>query len=203
MRLHLVGLGLAVCLANQCAGQAPAADVPGAVLGSRARRPDEGAIQGTPGSQFALQVNGPRNVVMGDIRSVSFFIDARGAPRQPFRVHLYQVDKASGIPGKDLLLQPLIVAAPTGGKWFDVDVSTYHIPAPPTGFFVAMEWIESAEKPSSGAVDEDHMLRPTFEFKKSLTWSYTVGVGWNQLTLTNSTGRCYNAMIRAEVEVRK
>ena len=203
MRLHLIGLGLAVCLANQCTGQTPAADVPSTVLGSRARRPDEGAIHGGPGSQFALQVISPRGVALGNIRSVSFFIDAQGAPQQPFRVHLYQVDKASGIPGTDLLTPPLIVAAPTGGQWFDIDVSTYRIPAPSAGFFVAMEWIESAEKPGTSGVGLDHVLRPTFEFRKSLTWSYTVGVGWNQLTLTNSTGRCYNAMIRAEVEVRK
>ena len=107
------------------------------------------------------------------------------------------------MPGTDLLSQPLIVAAPAGGKWVDIDLTPYRIAAPRAGFFVAMEWLGSVESPGPEAVGEDHVLRPTFEFKESLTWSYTLGIGWNLLTLTNGEGRRYNAMVKAEVDLIK
>jgi hypothetical protein len=202
--MRLRALSLVVCFAMPCAGQTPAPLVPGMVLGSHAQRPGEGMIQGNPGSQFALWVSNRKNVALGAIRSVSFFIDEQGAPQQPFRVHVCQANGPTAAPGADLLPQPLLVAAPVGGKWFSVDLSAYHIPAPATGFFVVMEWVNSPDKPGADeAVGEAHMLRPTFEFKESLTWSYTVGKGWSLLTLSNGQGRAYNAMMKAEVDIIK
>ena len=70
-----------------------------------------------------------------------------------------------------------------------------------------MEWIEEENRPGAGDAAQDfghyQILGPTFEYKESRTWSYTVGEGWNLLTLANGQGRRYNAMIKAEVAMSK
>ena len=107
-----------------------------------------------------------------------------------------------GAPGTNLLSENLIVAAPGGGQWFTVDVSKYVVEVPHEGFFVAMEWIVNY-KPlglEDGYPPKGQVLRPTFEFKDSKTWTLAIGTGWNLLTLRNPESRAYNAMIRAEIE---
>ncbi|OGX89081.1 hypothetical protein BEN47_08110 [Hymenobacter lapidarius] len=165
-------------------------------------------IQGMPGSQFALFVQNKQPATASTVRSVSFFIDKNGSPTQPFRVHLYKADGDENKPGSDLLTQSVVAAATQGGKWFTVDVASYNISVPQEGLFVAMEWITDAKHPSSTDATEDFMpygqiLRPTFEFKESRTWTYTIGNGWNLLQLPNGQGRSYNAMIKAEVDIIK
>lgn len=201
MRLFLFGLAYLLG-AEQCAGQAAPTKM--LELGSHRSQPGEGMIQGLPGSQYALFVRPKPHAAIGSVRSVSFFIDRSGAPTRPFRVHLYRASQPSGTPGADLLSQQLVVAAPKGGGWFTVALNTYDIPAPAEGFFVAMEWVadRNAALPDSLLeVNESppcQILRPTFEFRESFTWSYTVGIGWNLLSLRDSQGRYYNAMMKAE-----
>lgn len=201
--MRLVLFGLAYLLgAGQCVGQGAPTKM--LELGSHRSQPGEGLIQGLPGSQYALFVRPKPQAAIGSVRSVSFFIDRSGASTRPFRVHLYRASQPSGTPGPDLLGQRLVVAAPKGGGWFTVDLNTYDIPAPAEGFFVAMEWIadrsaalpdllSEANEPSPGQI-----LRPTFEFRESLTWNYTVGIGWTLLTLRDGQGRYYNAMMKAK-----
>jgi hypothetical protein len=62
-----------------------------------------------------------------------------------------------------------------------------------------MEWIADQAEVNSEPSPDSHILCPTFEFKESLTWTYTIGKGWSRLTLSNSEGRRYNAMIKATV----
>lgn len=171
-------------------------------LGALAKKPGEGMIMGLAGSQFALlMVPSPKHR-LGSIRNVSFFIGENGFPKDSFRIRIYRADGPNHSPGTDLLNNNLIVAAPGGGQWFTVDVSKYNVEVPRDGFLVAMEWVFDLGIDEHGMVGSQ-ILRPTYEFKDSKTWSFTVGKGWNLLTLKAQDAKFYNAMIRAEVEELK
>ena len=177
-------------------------------LGSRENTPGEGMIQGLPGSQYAFFVKNDKQKKLGNVRTVSFYIGDHGFPREPFRVRIYKADGNYNAPNTDLLTENVVVSAPTGGQWYTVDLTPYNIVAPEEGFFVAMEWVVSGDKFFATNFMDDYtpygqIMRPTFEFKESRTWSYTIGKGWNLLTLANSQGRRYNTMIKAEVDMIK
>ncbi len=173
-------------------------------LGSKSTTPGEGMIQGMPGSQYAFFVKNDKNKKLGNVRSVSFYIGEHGFPREPFRVRLYKPDGNYNSPNTDILTENVVVSAPKGGEWYTIDLTPYNIEAPTEGFFVAMEWIVSGDKfYTTNFMDTytpyGQIMRPTFEFKESRTWSYTMGKGWSLLTLA-SNGQRYNAMIKAEVD---
>ncbi|HEX8429002.1 carboxypeptidase-like regulatory domain-containing protein [Hymenobacter sp.] len=173
-------------------------------LGSKSATPGEGMIQGMPGSQYAFFVKNDKNKKLGNVRSVSFYIGENGFPREPFRVRLYKADGNYNSPNTDILTENVVVSAPKGGEWYTIDLTPYNIEAPTEGFFVAMEWIVSGDKfYTTNFMDTytpyGQIMRPTFEFKESRTWSYTMGKGWSLLTLA-SNGQRYNAMIKAEVD---
>ncbi|MFD1873482.1 carboxypeptidase-like regulatory domain-containing protein [Hymenobacter bucti] len=178
-------------------------------LGATSNRPGEGLLQGQPGSQCAFFIKNEKNHRLGSIRSVSFYIGENGFPREPFRVRIYKADGNYNAPNTDILTQNVVVSSPAGGQWYTVDLTTYNITAPEEGFFVAMEWIVSGDKFfKTDFMDENYtpfgqIMRPTFEFKESRTWNYTIARGWNQLTLANGQGQRYNAMIKAEVDMIK
>ena len=177
-------------------------------LGARSDTPGEGMIQGLPGSQYAFFVKNEKSKRLGNVRTVSFYIGENGFPREPFRVRLYKADGNYNAPNTDLLTENVVVSAPQGGQWYTVDLTPYNIVAPEEGFFVAMEWVVSGDKFYTTNFMDNYtpygqIMRPTFEFKESRTWSYTIGKGWNLLTLANSQGRRYNAMIKAEVDMIK
>ncbi|GAB2789320.1 hypothetical protein HNQ93_003184 [Hymenobacter luteus] len=173
-------------------------------LGSKSSTPGEGMIQGMPGSQYAFFVKNDKGKKLGNVRSVSFYIGENGFPREPFRVRLYKADGNYNSPNTDLLTENIVVSAPKGGEWYTIDLTQYNIEAPTEGFFVAMEWIVSGDKFYTTNFMDNYtpygqILRPTFEFKESRTWNYTIGRGWSLITLANN-GQRYNAMIRAEVD---
>jgi hypothetical protein len=178
-------------------------------LGATSNRPGEGLLQGQPGSQCAFFVKNDKNKKLGNIRSVSFYIGENGFPREPFRVRIYKPDGNYNAPNTDILTQNVVVSAPAGGQWYTVDLTPYNIVAPEEGFFVAMEWIVSGDKFfKTDFMDENYtpfgqIMRPTFEFKESRTWNYTISRGWNLLTMANGQGQRYNAMIKAEVDMLK
>ena len=176
-------------------------------LGSKSNNPGEGMIQGLPGSQYAFFVKNDKQKKLGNVRTVSFYIGENGFPREPFRVRLYTADGNYNSPNTDMLVENVVVSAARGGEWFTVDLSSYNVPAPAEGFYVAMEWIVSGDKfYTTNFMDSytpyGQILRPTFEFKDSRTWNYTIGRGWSLITLANGNSR-YNAMIRAEVDAYK
>ncbi|QDA59754.1 carboxypeptidase-like regulatory domain-containing protein [Hymenobacter jejuensis] len=176
-------------------------------LGAKSNTPGEGMIQGMPGSQYAFFVKNDKGKKLGNVRTVSFYIGENGFPREPFRVRLYKADGNYNSPNTDLLMDNVVVSAAKGGEWYTVDLTQYNITAPEEGFFVAMEWIVSGDKfYTTNFMDTytpyGQILRPTFEFKESRTWNYTIGRGWSLITLANN-GLRYNAMIRAEVDMIK
>jgi hypothetical protein len=177
-------------------------------MGSRSDNPGEGMIQGLPGSQYAFFVKNEKNKRLGNVRTVSFYIGENGFPREPFRVRLYKADGNYNAPNTDLLTENVVVSAPQGGQWYTVDLTPYNIIAPEEGFFVAMEWVVSGDKFFTTNFMDDYtpygqIMRPTYEFKESRTWNYTMGKGWSLITASNSQGLRYNAMIKAEVDMIK
>ena len=177
-------------------------------MGSKSNTPGEGMIQGLPGSQYAFFVKNDKQKKLGNVRTVSFYIGENGFPREPFRVRIYKADGNYNAPNTDLLTENVVVSASRGGEWYTIDLSSYNIAAPEEGFFVAMEWIVGGDKFYTTNFMDNYtpygqIMRPTFEYKESRTWSYTIGKGWNLLTLANGQGRRYNAMIKAEVETIK
>ena len=178
-------------------------------LGANTNRPGDGMLQGQPGSQCAFFVKNDKNKRLGNIRSVSFYIGENGFPREPFRVRLYKADGNYNAPNTDILTDNVVVSAPKGGQWYTIDLTPYNVVAPEEGFFVAMEWIVSGDKFfNTNFMDDSYtpygqIMRPTFEFKESRTWNYTIGRGWTQLTMANGEGQRYNAMIKAEVDMIK
>ena len=176
-------------------------------LGARSNSPGAGMIQGTPGSQYAFLCKNEKAKKLGAIRSVSFYIGENGFPREPFRVRIYKADGNYNAPNSDMLTESVIVSAARGGEWFTVDLSPYNLIAPEEGFYVAMEWIVSGDKFYTTNFMAEYspygqILRPTFEFKDSRTWSYAIGRGWNLVTLANNGSR-FNAMMRAQVDEYK
>ncbi|UOQ54516.1 carboxypeptidase-like regulatory domain-containing protein [Hymenobacter cellulosivorans] len=176
-------------------------------LGSKGSTPGEGMIQGLPGQQYAFFVKNEKGKKLGNVRSVSFYIGENGFPREPFRVRLYKADGNYNSPNTDILTDNVVVSAPKGGEWYTIDLNSYNIPAPEEGFFVAMEWIVSGDKfYTTNFMDSytpyGQIMRPTFEFKESRTWTYSIGKGWSLITLANN-GMRYNAMIKAEVDMIK
>ena len=177
-------------------------------LGARSDTPGEGMIQGLPGSQYAYFVKNEKNKRLGNVRTVSFYIGENGFPREPFRVRLYKADGNYNAPNTDLLTENVVVSAPQGGQWYTVDLTPYNIIAPEEGFFVAMEWVVSGDKFFATNFMDDYtpygqIMRPTFEFKESRTWNFSIGKGWSLITAANSQGLRYNAMIKAEVDMIK
>ena len=177
-------------------------------LGARTDTPGEGMIQGLPGSQYAFFVKNDKNKRLGNVRTVSFYIGENGFPREPFRVRLYKADGNYNAPNTDLLTENVVVSAPQGGQWYTVDLTPYNIVAPEEGFFVAMEWVVSGDKFFATNFMDDYtpygqIMRPTFEFKESRTWNYSMGKGWSLITASNGQGLRYNAMIKAEVDMIK
>jgi len=176
-------------------------------LGAKTNTPGEGMMQGLPGQQYAFYVKNEKGKKLGNIRSASFYIGENGFPREPFRVRIYKADGNYNSPNTDILNENVVVSAPKGGQWYTIDLTPYNIPAPDEGFFVAMEWIVSGDNfYTTNFMDSytpyGQIMRPTFEFKESRTWSYTIGKGWSLLTLA-SNGQRWNAMIKAEVDVYK
>ena len=177
-------------------------------LGSRSDDPGEGMIQGLPGSQYAFFVKNEKKKRLGNVRTVSFYIGENGFPREPFRVRLYKADGNYNAPNTDLLNENVVVSAPQGGQWYTVNLTPYNIIAPEEGFFVAMEWVVSGDQFFTTNFMDDYtpygqIMRPTYEFKESRTWNYTMGKGWSLITASNGQGLRYNAMIRAEVDMIK
>ena len=177
-------------------------------LGAKSNDPGEGMIQGLPGSQYAFFVKNDKKKKLGNVRTVSFYIGENGFPREPFRVRIYKADGNYNAPNTDLLTENVVVSAPQGGQWYTVDLTPYNITAPEDGFFVAMEWVVSGDKFFATNFMDDYtpygqIMRPTFEFKESRTWNYSMGKGWSLITAANSQGLRYNAMIKAEVDMIK
>lgn len=58
-----------------------------------------------------------------------------------FRLRIYNVDPATGAPGKDLLRESLVLNTPVDETHVSVDLSEYRIFTPREGIYIGLEWL--------------------------------------------------------------
>jgi hypothetical protein len=170
------------------------------------------------GTKLAVLCKNPNKLLKGKINQVAFYIGKEGMYNAPFKVHIYSVNVADTTPGKDLIMDNLVVTADTVG-WFKVNVSNYGIDVPADGFFVAMEWIytkadymqrDTASSNNDGfttqnygqtigTVTDDPNMRSLTYFKDM------GGRHWGKFILPDEQGKNHviNALIQAEITVKE
>jgi|SRR5690554_2829044 len=145
----------------------------------------------------------------GYISKVKFFITNQGFPDTPFRVRIYEADKKSDGPGKEILDKNITASAVTGDEWVTIDLLKHGIKIPKAGFFVAMEWLpvskERAYETKHSSTAGGQCLGGTHEFGVvSLTWYKVFPRNtWTQSPVYPNTYRQLNAKIAAELMVYK
>lgn len=93
------------------------------------------------GADLAAFMEGSKNI-KGVIQTVGFFLsNGRGYLKggditTPFRIRLFAVD-TDGKPGVELIKDVIVVSAKKDNAWFDVDLSSFHIQNPDSGFFAS------------------------------------------------------------------
>ncbi|MET4075591.1 carboxypeptidase-like regulatory domain-containing protein [Hymenobacter sp. UYCo722] len=160
-------------------------------------------IAGLPGTQFAFFIGNDKRKQNRKMRSVSFYIGENGLPMETFRIRIYTADGKTHLPAADLLNETVLLTASKGGQWYTSDLSRYNIAVPQEGYFVALDFRQSAEQiaqpESDKYVPSGQIMRPAFDFKDSSMWVYSPEKGWS-LFPQSSSSRRYNAMVKVEVE---
>ena len=167
----------------------------------------------THGQQTALYIANKENYE-GIIGSVQYYLSKEGNTDAPFRVRVYAINSETNGPGEDLLNEFLVVKPDTDHGWYAVDLSTYDIPLPEEGFFVAMEGVfpndysfydgdsefETGKKKKKQGFQTSKLhygQRLGYKKKKkNNTWHYALSQKWFQLDK-----RSFNVLIAAEVLV--
>ena len=133
---------------------------------------------------------------VGVLEAVSFHVRPGSCGREsvqaPFRVRLYAADGPGGAPGTDLLTASVLTAAPRKG-WHEVDLAKFQVRTPDTGFYVAMEWLYTAErfvceyttvvqatKEKKLAYSYGQLLGGYLDATSSATWYLSAGHPWQQ-----------------------
>ena len=134
-------------------------------------------IAGLPGTQYAFFIMNDKRRQHRKMRSVSFYIGENGLPMEPFRIRIYKADGANHSPNTDLLNERVFLTATRAGEWYTIDLTRYNIATPKEGYYVALEFGKSANALSQPALENytpsGQLMRPTFEFNKSITWRYS------------------------------
>jgi len=91
-------------------------------------------------SRFFRDVQGR----IGQLRKVLVYLNERGDLNYPFRLRIYEVDKANGLPGKDILDKSLVLI-PKQNNWFEINLDSLNVVTPTNGFFIGYEWLYSNE----------------------------------------------------------
>ncbi len=76
----------------------------------------------------------------GTLKDVSVYITNEGVPDTKFRIHVYEKDPVTNLPGKELTDSNLVVHANAGNEWVKADLSNKRIPVG-EGLFISVEWI--------------------------------------------------------------
>ena len=89
-----------------------------------------------PDWQLAFWVASPR---AAELRAVRVYFGSPGFPNLPVRLHLYAAPGPDQTPGEDLLAENVSICPSRRQGWYWFDVSSYQLPIPAHGFFVALE----------------------------------------------------------------
>ncbi len=74
------------------------------------------------------------------LKEIFVYITNEGVPDTKFRIHIYEKDPGTNLPGKELTDSNLIVHANTGNEWVKVNLASKRISVS-GGVFISMEWI--------------------------------------------------------------
>ena len=167
------------------------------------KTPKGEVIAGLPGTQYAFFIENDKRKQTRRMRSVSFYVGENGLPMAPFRVRVFKADGKNHSPKTNLLSEPAFLTVPRAGEWYTRDLSRYHIAAPKEGYFVALEFGESAnalpQPDMDNYIPSGQMVWPSSDPKKSSIWSYSPQKGWTLFPQSGSSRR-YNASVRVEVD---
>ncbi|HEV7351483.1 carboxypeptidase-like regulatory domain-containing protein [Telluribacter sp.] len=137
----------------------------------------------------------------GILRKVSFYVSSQGKQGAPVRVRVYKNN--NGEPGEDLLDENVVTTPRRRWyRWKEVPVGRYNLPVPQEGFFVALEWLHTADsnyENPAGVKCFGQVLGTTDEFTSCRGWYRTNGGSWNQAGCqTGGAGQTTSPMIRVE-----
>jgi len=159
--------------------------------------------------EFALYI---RNLKSADgyLHRVSYLIARGGVPSAPFRVRVYE--NSDGEPGRDLLAESLVATARRSNSWCEVDLSSFQIPFPKEGLFVAMEWLPTDENQykfttSFRMPDGQRNVRDCFgqylafskELRSALYWERINGGVWRRHSTLSRVGTGEHPVIQAKI----
>jgi hypothetical protein len=80
------------------------------------------------------------------LKSIHYFVSAKGKYKAPFRVRLYAKNDSTGMPGADLLTSQVIIQAKKKNAWLTANLDSLNIILPADGVFPAMEWLPVYEE---------------------------------------------------------
>ncbi|MGZ5245110.1 MAG: hypothetical protein ACXWW0_14040, partial [Bacteroidia bacterium] len=169
------------------------------------KRDDNNGCALKPGHQKAMYFSNPGKVAF--INSVSFYITKAGFPQVPFRLRIYEVDSATGTPGKDILTENILLHATIGGEWVTYSLANLNLYTQAKGFFVAYEWVLTDEKyfwscHENPVLSYGSVIGSTMEYKTTFSWYKYYNSPWGQSTWPDGIKVRMNPMIRAEVMFR-
>jgi hypothetical protein len=166
------------------------------------------AMWGIPGAQYAFLVKNDAPTRRGTLRTVSFYIGDGALPREVFRLRLYAV--AGNAPGPDILTENVLLGAPRNNQWYTLNLASYQMPVPETGYFVALEYFadEGVRNTYTDSILEDYtptgpLMRPVVEADARAVWYNNASTGWTLLPLHNGLFGRYGAMMKLEVDPTK
>ncbi len=187
-------------------------------VGNRKSRPSGSLYMDTHGQQAALFVSIEHNCC-AKIKTLWYYLSEEGNTDAPFRVRVYEVDSATGKPGKDILSELLIIKPGKKSGWIPVDVRQFNLQISSPGFFIAMEGVfpndydfyiqgDDFTDISSSEADEEitdetpsiisygQRLGYTRNRRNNNTWHYSLDHTWFQLRK-----QLFSIMVAADIIV--
>lgn len=101
-----------------------------------------------------------------------------------FRIRIYDVDEATGKPGRDLLRKSIVLEHQMEEDYVSLDVSAFHIEIPRTGIYIGLEWLfvpynwykETTKHPITNKLIVEDRFAPTFRGLYTQNRNYRVMV---------------------------
>ncbi|MBN2820852.1 MAG: carboxypeptidase-like regulatory domain-containing protein [Bacteroidales bacterium] len=183
-------------------------------VGNTANRTSGNLYLDTHGQQTALFISAEKNR-KGYITSVSYYLSERGNTDAPFRVRIYEAD-STGMPGKDLIEDALVVKPEQGGGWYTISLLKLGINMPEQGIFVAIEGVfpddfdhyygdtefidlrKMDRNSNQSVLNYGQRLGYNRKCRKD-TWHYSISKVWFQLE-SQSFGVMISAVVKYEME---
>jgi hypothetical protein len=165
----------------------------------------------TAGAQVAVFIPNEKGEI-GIIKSISlFFTDKKKKSTAPFRIKVLEADQ-NGRPGRDLLLESVIVNAPKSDEWFTVDLVDYNLPIPENGYFAGLELVYTDKKyqfktkhpvTKNKTICQGPSLGLTRLKVPSHTWIGRLGIDWLKFEYLDREGYSFNHMIQSTVKYKE